>query len=102
MHAYSCTRRSSSLAEAILPSIQTPLTLYVFICLDISSSGLAKLRLSFPCRSIKGPLTDLADTELDPSRKKQLSLALRNTARLARLIDSLMFVVPLSHQRSSC
>jgi signal transduction histidine kinase len=45
-------------------------------------------RLGF--HSIKGPLTDLAENETDSARKKQLSLALRNTARLARLIDSLM------------
>jgi signal transduction histidine kinase len=61
-----------------------------FSILSISLTFLKLVPLFGRRYSIKGPLTDLAESENDSGRKKQLSLALRNTARLARLIDSLM------------
>lgn len=45
-----------------------------------------------PLALISGPINDLAASELDPARKRTLDLAVRNSARLKRLVDTLLDV----------
>ena len=83
----SIEKAKSLFFSSVSHELRTPLQLISGVwlpSLPFSRAGVNQFASVSP-----GPLTDLEASETDPRRKTSFNLALRNTSRLIRLVDSL-------------